>query len=116
MSKSETTLTEAEKAMQWERMSGERLSDADRRRLQNGEKFVPPHLRPETTDKTIDETIDGQAAYAILCAFRQRAGLTHYAHRSNLLSDISRMKAALKELGLTEVVRQRLAEKWGMQP
>lgn len=44
-----TTLTEAEKAMQWERMSGERLPDADRQRVMDGEKFVPPHMRPETT-------------------------------------------------------------------
>lgn len=42
MSKSQTTLTEVEKAMQWERMSGDRLSDAERARVEAGGAFHPP--------------------------------------------------------------------------
>ncbi len=45
-------LTPVEQATQWERMSGERLSDAERQRILEGGEFVPPHMRsePETID------------------------------------------------------------------
>ena len=46
--------TEAEKAMRWERMSGERLSDADRKHVMDGGKFVPPHLRPKVEHQTTE--------------------------------------------------------------
>lgn len=44
-SKPETTkLTPMEQAMNWERMSGERLSGAERKRIMEGGEFTPPHL------------------------------------------------------------------------
>jgi len=40
-------MTELEKAMNYERMSGERLSDTERQYIINGGKFIPPHLKPK---------------------------------------------------------------------
>ena len=40
-------MTEIEKAMQWERMSGEVLSNEDREFIKKGGVFIPPHMRPE---------------------------------------------------------------------
>lgn len=48
------TLTPIEQAMMWERMSGERLSDAERQRILDGGEFQPPN---DDLDKTIGETI-----------------------------------------------------------
>lgn len=45
-----TKLTSMEQAMMWERMSGERLSDAERNHVMDGGEFIPPHLRkPKAT-------------------------------------------------------------------
>jgi hypothetical protein len=47
----ETTLTPIERAMMWERMSGERLSDVERQRIMDGGDFVPAQMaETETTD------------------------------------------------------------------
>ena len=49
--------------------------------------------------------IDDRAAWIILEAYRRQCGLTGYVHESNRALDVERMKGALAELRLTEVVR-----------
>lgn len=49
-------LTPMEKAWTWERMSGERLSDAHRKRILDGGDFVPPNQ--EESEGEIDESDD----------------------------------------------------------
>jgi len=46
----ESKLTEIEKAMLWERMSGERLSDIERKKILDGGAFQPPHHRSLSND------------------------------------------------------------------
>ena len=43
-------LTPIEQAMLWERMSGERLSDAERQRILDGGEFVRPQIDQPDTD------------------------------------------------------------------
>lgn len=45
MTKTTSKLTSIEQAMTWERMSGECLSDAERKRIMAGGEFIPPHLQ-----------------------------------------------------------------------
>jgi tyrosyl-tRNA synthetase len=40
-------MTNMERAMAWERMSGQTLSESECARITAGEEFIPPHMRPE---------------------------------------------------------------------
>jgi hypothetical protein len=50
----DSTLTEIEKAMLWERMSGERLSDAERQRILDGGEFHAPGGITNATDPVVE--------------------------------------------------------------
>ena len=80
-----TTLTEAEKAMMYERMSGERLSDEDRAHVMAGGKFIPPHMRQKANSQAADHNPTPQT--------------TNLSHDAFLLvRDLTKVRAGMEVL------------------
>jgi hypothetical protein len=117
----EPKLTPIEQAMTWERMSGERLSDAEREWIFQGGEFHPPESNDETLEGVFDlsgyhfacylpASDDDEQVWTIIVTQgdkeirRDTVKLTHAPRFGPAMDDIAardiRVEEIIKEMGL----------------
>ena len=97
-------LTPMEQAMTWERMSGERLSDAERERIMQGGEFHPPSANEPVDTQTRESLVLMHLTEAVSDAIIERIAAHDPGSLDEIIADeVGKMLIRLAEDGAIDL-------------